>query len=132
MMAQAIGIAFRVVWALILLVAHIIDVALSIIGWMIGALGIITRLAVIVLLIILIALLLHFFGGVKFADADLIGIPIRLVVSEKTGELVEWKERGGEKAEVIEVEEIIGLKYKYMIKQNQCNNQWILPECIYR
>ena len=32
--------------------------------------------------------------GEKFADADLIGIPMRLVVSEKTGEKIEWKERG--------------------------------------
>lgn len=33
-------------------------------------------------------------AGVKFADADLIGIPVRLVVSEKTGEKVEVKRRG--------------------------------------
>jgi prolyl-tRNA synthetase len=32
-------------------------------------------------------------AGVKFADADLIGIPVRLVVSEKTGEKVEIKKR---------------------------------------
>lgn len=39
--------------------------------------------------------------GAKFADADLIGIPVRLVVSAKTGENVEWKERTADKAEVI-------------------------------
>ena len=32
-------------------------------------------------------------AGVKFADADLIGIPIRLVVSKKTGEEIELKMR---------------------------------------
>ncbi len=30
-------------------------------------------------------------AGVKFADADLIGIPVRLVISPKTGDQVEWK-----------------------------------------
>lgn len=32
-------------------------------------------------------------AGEKFADADLIGIPVRLVVSQKTGDKVEWKLR---------------------------------------
>ena len=97
-MAQAIGIAFRVVWALILLVAHIIDVALSIIGWMIGALGIITRLAVIVLLIILIALLLHFFGGVKFADAqDSAQFPAPRTVVVRQDDLTRLDAAGGER-----------------------------------
>jgi prolyl-tRNA synthetase len=31
--------------------------------------------------------------GAKFADADLIGIPVRLVVSPRNGELIEWKLR---------------------------------------
>lgn len=37
-------------------------------------------------------------AGEKFADADLLGIPLRLVVSEKTlkADSVEWKERAGE------------------------------------
>ncbi len=41
--------------------------------------------------------------GEKFADADLIGIPLRLVVSEKTlaKDAVEWKERGAEKADLL-------------------------------
>lgn len=46
-------------------------------------------------------------AGEKFAESDLIGIPIRLVVSEKTGDRVEWKERGSDKAEVVEVEEVV-------------------------
>lgn len=53
--------------------------------------------------------------GQKFADADLIGIPVRLVVSEKTlrqssgqaGDKIEWKERKAEKSEIIELGEVI-------------------------
>jgi prolyl-tRNA synthetase len=40
-------------------------------------------------------------AGVKFGDADLIGVPVRLVVSPKTGDNVEWKERGADAAEMI-------------------------------
>jgi prolyl-tRNA synthetase len=32
-------------------------------------------------------------AGEKFADADLIGIPVRLVVSPKSGDKIEWKKR---------------------------------------
>jgi prolyl-tRNA synthetase len=46
-------------------------------------------------------------AGVKFGDADLIGIPVRLVVSPKTGENVEWKERGAEAAELIPAAEAV-------------------------
>lgn len=40
-------------------------------------------------------------AGEKFADADLMGIPYRLVVSEKTGEKIEIKKRGDSKAKLI-------------------------------
>ncbi len=40
-------------------------------------------------------------AGEKFADADLIGIPYRLVVSEKTGEKIEVKKRGESKIKLI-------------------------------
>ena len=47
-------------------------------------------------------------AGEKFAEADLIGIPIRLVVSNKAGEgKVEWKNRDSDKTEVIELQEAI-------------------------
>lgn len=54
-------------------------------------------------------------AGEKFADSDLIGIPIRLVVSEKTlrrssgqaGDKVELKKRDQEKTELLSVEETI-------------------------
>jgi len=48
-------------------------------------------------------------AGQKFADADLIGIPVRLVVSEKTGDKVEWKSRraGEQETTLVSVEEAI-------------------------
>ena len=46
-------------------------------------------------------------AGEKFADADLIGIPIRLVVSQKSGDKVEWKERTSEKIELLMVEQVV-------------------------
>ncbi len=46
-------------------------------------------------------------AGAKFADADLIGIPVRLVVSPRNGEKIEWKKRNEEKSEVIEVDEVL-------------------------
>ena len=49
------------------------------------------------------------FAGEKFTDADLIGIPWRLVVSEKThiAKKVELKRRGQEKTEILNLEEAI-------------------------
>lgn len=46
-------------------------------------------------------------AGEKFADADLIGIPVRLVVSEKTQDKTEFKKRDEEKTELLSPEEII-------------------------
>ncbi len=47
-------------------------------------------------------------AGEKFADCDLIGIPVRLVVSKKVGEgKVEWKERDKEASRVITLEEAV-------------------------
>lgn len=45
--------------------------------------------------------------GSKFAAADLLGIPVRLVVSEKTGDQVEWKERTSDETSLINSEEVI-------------------------
>ncbi|MBI2036423.1 hypothetical protein HYT17_02245, partial [Candidatus Microgenomates bacterium] len=48
-------------------------------------------------------------AGEKFADADLIGIPVRLVVSAKVGEgRVEWKMRDSDKTEIISLSEAVG------------------------
>lgn len=45
-------------------------------------------------------------AGVKFKDADLIGIPVRVVVGKKVGDgIVEYKERTMEKAEEIKLDE---------------------------
>lgn len=46
-------------------------------------------------------------AGVKFADADLIGIPWRLVVSQKTGDKVELKSRSGKETTLEDLDAII-------------------------
>jgi prolyl-tRNA synthetase len=46
-------------------------------------------------------------AGQKFGDADLIGIPVRLVVSAKTGDKIEWKERTSDKSELLSFDEVI-------------------------
>jgi prolyl-tRNA synthetase len=46
--------------------------------------------------------------GQKFADADLIGIPVRLILSSRNGEKIEWKERSSEKTELLSFDEVLG------------------------
>jgi prolyl-tRNA synthetase len=49
-------------------------------------------------------------AGVKFTDADLIGAPIRLVVSERNKDKIEWKPRaavGRESAELLSLDEVL-------------------------
>lgn len=46
-------------------------------------------------------------AGEKFADSDLVGIPIRLVVSEKTKDKIEWKERTSSKVELLSLDDVI-------------------------
>lgn len=46
-------------------------------------------------------------AGEKFADADLIGIPVRLVISERTKGKIEWKERSSKEICLFSVEEVI-------------------------
>jgi prolyl-tRNA synthetase len=45
--------------------------------------------------------------GVKFSDADLIGNPIRLVISQKSGDKIEWKLRNQKESELVDAEEVI-------------------------
>ena len=45
--------------------------------------------------------------GVKFKDADLLGMPWRVVVSERLGEKVELKARNAEKAEELTIDQVI-------------------------
>lgn len=45
-------------------------------------------------------------AGEKFADADLIGAPVRLVISDKTKDKIEWKERSREKADLLQYSEV--------------------------
>lgn len=46
-------------------------------------------------------------AGEKFVTADLIGIPIRLVISQKTGEKIEWKQRNESKKIILTKTEVI-------------------------
>ena len=48
-------------------------------------------------------------AGEKFSDADLIGIPYRLVISEKTGDKIEIKKRNEERAKLISEKELLKL-----------------------
>lgn len=47
-------------------------------------------------------------AGEKFADADMIGIPLRIVVSEKTlaEDSVEWKERASEEMQLVKLNDL--------------------------
>jgi prolyl-tRNA synthetase len=47
--------------------------------------------------------------GAKFADADLIGLPLRLVVSEKTlkEDSVEWKARNESEMKLVKIEDVV-------------------------
>jgi prolyl-tRNA synthetase len=47
--------------------------------------------------------------GKKFADADLIGIPYRLVISEKTGDKIEVKKRSEQETRLLSKEELMGI-----------------------
>lgn len=46
-------------------------------------------------------------AGEKFAEADLIGIPVRLVISKETGDKIEWKNRKESKGEILKLQEVI-------------------------
>lgn len=45
--------------------------------------------------------------GKKFADADLLGIPVRLVISEKTKDKIEWKKRNEKKTAIFDMLEVL-------------------------
>ncbi len=45
-------------------------------------------------------------AGEKFADSDLIGIPVRLVISKSTGDNLEWKFRNSSKNELLSFEAV--------------------------
>lgn len=54
-------------------------------------------------------------AGEKFGDADLIGLPVRLTISKRTGDQVEFKFRHEAKSELVSVEDAI-LKTKEFCK----------------
>jgi len=47
--------------------------------------------------------------GAKFADADLIGCPYRLVISPKTGDKIEFKKRTEKETKLVTTEELMKL-----------------------
>jgi prolyl-tRNA synthetase len=57
-------------------------------------------------------------AGNKFADADLLGIPIRVVVSEKSGKAggFEFKLRGGDEVEIMNEKELIKKIKEFYVK----------------
>jgi len=46
-------------------------------------------------------------AGEKFSDADLIGIPVRLVVSKRTGEKIEYKKRNEKESKLLSFDEVL-------------------------
>lgn len=46
-------------------------------------------------------------AGQKFNDADLIGVPVRLVISDKTGDKIEYKERTSDKSTLLDFDEML-------------------------
>jgi prolyl-tRNA synthetase len=48
--------------------------------------------------------------GVKLKDADLLGIPNRLIISQKTKEKIEYKKRREKKVELLSLKEILKIK----------------------
>lgn len=48
-------------------------------------------------------------AGQKFADSDLIGIPVRLVVSQKTGVQVEVKHRSKHESQLVDTQQVLEL-----------------------
>lgn len=46
-------------------------------------------------------------AGEKLALADLIGIPVRLVISDRTGKNIEWKERTDKKISLLPINQVI-------------------------
>ena len=47
-------------------------------------------------------------AGEKFANADLIGLPVRLVISPKTGNKIEYKKRDSDRIEILSLDQIVG------------------------
>ncbi|MEK7472002.1 MAG: aminoacyl--tRNA ligase-related protein [Patescibacteria group bacterium] len=52
--------------------------------------------------------------GEKFADADLLGVPMRIVISEKTlaDDSVELKKRSSKEVNIVKITEVVDLLYK--------------------
>ena len=53
--------------------------------------------------------------GAKFADADLIGIPFRLVISQKTGYKIEFKRRTEKETKLMSLEEVLDFLKEFQV-----------------
>ncbi len=58
-------------------------------------------------------------AGEKFYDADLIGLPIRLVISSKTKNKIEYKERDSDKLSYLTIDELLNLIRFRLIKKQE-------------
>lgn len=54
-------------------------------------------------------------AGEKFVDSDLIGIPVRLVVSDKTKDKIEWKRRNSDETGLLSFDELAS-KFSLTVK----------------
>ncbi|MBI2338272.1 hypothetical protein HYU95_03760, partial [Candidatus Daviesbacteria bacterium] len=48
-------------------------------------------------------------AGAKFADADLIGIPYRVVISKRTGEQLEIKKRSEKETKFVSFKQLVDI-----------------------
>ncbi|GIW64951.1 MAG: hypothetical protein KatS3mg092_0884 [Patescibacteria group bacterium] len=48
-------------------------------------------------------------AGEKLKDADLIGIPTRLIISKKTGDKIEYKKRNSSKIQLLSFDQVLSL-----------------------
>ena len=52
-------------------------------------------------------------AGAKFADADLIGIPYRIVISKKTEDKIELKKRSEKETKFVSFEQLLQIVKDY-------------------
>lgn len=58
-------------------------------------------------------------AGVKFKDADLIGIPLRITIGRKISEgIVEYKERSNDNIEEISIDSLLQRVHDFLEKMN--------------
>ncbi len=66
-------------------------------------------------------------AGEKLAEADVLGIPWRLIVSKKTGEKIEIKKRDGDAAKLVSREELMQLLCQIPSTKHEITNKFQAP-----